>query len=321
MIIAIIEHNRGTLNQQSLEVLSLARELDEVQAVVVGENGRIVAEELKNSGIKKVHLLLHPELDEYAPVAWAKSIVQLAGLLNPKAIMVTATERGNEIIAHIASQLNLPLAANCTEVEFQDQSCYLTRIRWGGSLLERAKFHSRLFLLSLAPFTRNVEAFAKVEIDIVETNVELDAMDLEVKVVSESAPESEKILLTDAKVVVSGGRGVGSKEGFEILEELAESLGGAVGCSRVVTNNGWRPHSDQVGQTGARVAPDLYIACGISGAIQHYVGCKSSKKILVINTDPEAPIVPKSDYAIIGDLHQVVPEINRLLKERLSSLK
>jgi electron transfer flavoprotein alpha subunit len=119
-------------------------------------------------------------------------------------------------------------------------------------------------------------------------------------------------------VVVSGGRGVGSAEKFAVLEELAALLGGAVGGSRVVTNLGWRPHADQVGQTGTRVAPDLYIACGISGAIQHWVGCKASKHILAINTDPEAPMVTKADYAVIGDLHEVLPALVAEIKREKS---
>ncbi len=117
--------------------------------------------------------------------------------------------------------------------------------------------------------------------------------------------------LTGAAVVVSGGRGVGSADGFAILEELAGLLGGAVGCSRVVTNNGWRPHSDQVGQTGKRIAPELYIACGISGAIQHWVGMMAAKRVLAINTDRDAPMVTKADYAVIGDLHVVLPAVDR----------
>ena len=125
-----------------------------------------------------------------------------------------------------------------------------------------------------------------------------------------------RISLTDAKVVVGGGRGVGSAEGFGELEELAGLLGGAVGGSRVVTSAGWRPHSDQIGQTGLRIAPDLYIACGISGAIQHIVGCKAAKRILAINTDPNAPIMAAADYAVIGDLHQVVPAIIAEIRRR-----
>jgi electron transfer flavoprotein alpha subunit len=138
--------------------------------------------------------------------------------------------------------------------------------------------------------------------------------------VVERVTVSEGITLTTAPVVVSGGRGVGSPEGFTVLEELAGLLGGAVGCSRVVTNNGWRPHSDQVGQTGTRVAPNLYIACGISGAIQHWVGMMASKNVLAINNDPEAPMVTKSDYAVIGDLHPILEAVVAEIKRRKAPL-
>ena len=124
------------------------------------------------------------------------------------------------------------------------------------------------------------------------------------------------ITLQTAPVVVSGGRGVGSAEGFAQLEQLADLLGGAVGCSRVVTNQGWRPHSDQVGQTGKRVAPELYIACGISGAIQHWIGMQAAQRILAINLDKDAPMVTKADYAVIGDLHEIVPAIIEELRRR-----
>jgi electron transfer flavoprotein alpha subunit len=130
-----------------------------------------------------------------------------------------------------------------------------------------------------------------------------------VRVERREEPPAGVVQLDKARVVVGGGRGVGSAEGFAILEELASLLGGAVGGSRVVTNLGWRPHSDQVGQTGARIAPDIYIACGVSGAIQHWVGCKGAKRILAINTDKDAPLVAKADYAVIGDLHEVVAAI------------
>ncbi|HEX5149089.1 MAG TPA: electron transfer flavoprotein subunit alpha/FixB family protein, partial [Candidatus Limnocylindrales bacterium] len=140
--------------------------------------------------------------------------------------------------------------------------------------------------------------------------------DLVVRVTGREAPAAGAISLADARVVVGGGRGVGSAEGFATLEELASLLGGAVGGSRVVTSNGWRPHSDQIGQTGLRIAPDLYVACGISGAIQHIVGCKAAKRILAINTDPDSPIMGLADYAVIGDLHQVVPAITAEIRRR-----
>jgi electron transfer flavoprotein alpha subunit len=135
-------------------------------------------------------------------------------------------------------------------------------------------------------------------------------------IVKDRGAQAAGVTLATAPVVVGGGRGVGSPEGFAVLEELATLLGGRVGCSRVVTNNGWRPHTDQVGQTGTKIAPDLYIACGISGAIQHWVGAAGSKRILAINTDKEANMVAKADYAVIGDLHEVIPAISAEIKRR-----
>ena len=145
---------------------------------------------------------------------------------------------------------------------------------------------------------------------------ELEPADLVARVIGREAKASGGVSLHDAKVVVGGGRGVGSAAGFDKLEALAKELGGAVGGSRVVTSLGWRPHTDQIGQTGLRIAPDLYIACGISGAIQHIVGCKAAKRILAINTDPDAPIMGVADYAVIGDLHQVVPAIVAEIRRR-----
>jgi electron transfer flavoprotein alpha subunit len=148
---------------------------------------------------------------------------------------------------------------------------------------------------------------------------QLDARDLLVRVGEHVEAQTSGVSLAEAKVVVSGGRGVGSADGFGILEELAAVLDAAVGCSRVVTSAGWRPHTDQVGQTGTKVSPDLYIACGISGATQHIAGCKGAKKILAINSDREAPILSNADYAVIGDLTEIVPAITAELRRARST--
>ena len=239
----------------------------------------------------------------YAPAAWAAAIVEAAA--GADAIVGPGSDRGNEVLAHVAARLDLPFAANVTEVRGDE----LTRIRWGGTLLEEARLQTTPKLLTAAPF-----AYAA-------SNSPLRAETLPVEpgdapcVVDHVAPDTGgKVSLADAKVVVSGGRGVGSAEGFAILEELAGLLDAAVGCSRVVTSAGWRPHSDQVGQTGTKVSPDLYIACGISGATQHIAGCKGAKKLLAINADPEATIFAHADYAVVGDLHEVVPAITAELR-------
>ena len=239
----------------------------------------------------------------YAPSAWAKAIVDAAG--GADAIVGPGSDRGNEVLAHVAAQLDLPLAANVTEVRGEE----VTRIRWGGTLLEEARVHSARKLLTAAPFAFEPSAMPATE------TLTPSIGDAPV-VVEHVAPDTGgKVSLAEAKVVVSGGRGVGSSEGFAVLEELAALLDAAVGCSRVVTSAGWRPHTDQVGQTGTKVSPDLYIACGISGATQHIAGCKGAKKLLAINADREATIFAHADYAVIGDLHEIVPAITAELRK------
>ena len=238
----------------------------------------------------------------YAPSAWATALVEAAG---GDDIVAPGSDRGNELLAHVAAQLDLPMAANVTEVRGDE----LTRQRWGGTLLEEARLHAPRKLLTAAPF-----AF-EASNSLLQAEVLAPDVSGAVQVVEHVAPDTGGISLADAKVVVSGGRGVGSSEGFAILEELAALLDGAVGCSRVVTSAGWRPHTDQVGQTGTKVSPDLYIACGISGATQHIAGCKGAKKLLAINDDPEATIFNHADYAVIGNLHEIVPAITAELRK------
>jgi electron transfer flavoprotein alpha subunit len=193
----------------------------------------------------------------------------------------------------------------------------VVRVRWGGSLLEEAELDGEPRLMTVAPHAVPAEA-APEAVSCTTEDFEPELADdvFLVRVVRRVEPEPGKVSLPEARVVVGGGRGLGSAEGFAALEELARALGGPVGCSRAVTSLGWRPHTDQIGQTGTRIAPDLYVACGISGAIQHMVGCRGAKRVLVINTDPQAPILAHADYAVIGDVHAVVPAVTAELGRR-----
>jgi electron transfer flavoprotein alpha subunit len=323
MVLGLIEHDRGALDETSFEMLTLARRLANdlgvtLEAVLVGDEARALAEELPAYGVSKVHLIRHDRLDAYAPEAWAGSVAQLIDEVGAVVVMAPGTDRGNEVVAHIAARKDLPMAANCIQVSPGDPY-QITRLRWGGSLLEEASLEGELKLLTVAPHMVPAERAPHAEALVLEEfTPSLEEADFRVRVRDLETSTGDGVSLTDARVVIGGGRGVGSAEGFGVLEELADVLGGAVGGSRVATNNGWRPHSDQIGQTGARIAPDLYIACGISGAIQHMVGCKGAKQILAINTDSEAPMVSKADYAVIGDLHEIVPALSseiRKLKE------
>jgi electron transfer flavoprotein alpha subunit len=261
-------------------------------------------------GVATARVIDHPRLDAYAPAAWAAGLVELMSEEPFAAVVAPGSERGTEVLAHVAARTGDALAANVVDVETGDR-WKVTRQRWAGSLLEEAWLDGDPRLLTVAPHAvAEPEPVAGAAAPAVVAHApSLTDDDLRVRVTGHVAATSDRVSLTDAKVVVGGGRGIGSPEGFAMLEDLAALLGGAVGVSRVATSLGWRPHADQIGQTGARIAPDLYIACGISGAIQHIVGCKAAKRILVINTDRDAPILSRASYAVIGDVHAVVPAI------------
>jgi len=323
VILTLIEHDRGRLNELSLEALTFGRLLGErlgvtQHALLIGEAAQQIAGDLGGFGTEIVHLAVHDELSEYAPRAWARSLVELVTTLQPGVVVASASDRGAEVMAYAASILAAPLAANCIEVVDapSDDAWTVTRQRWGGSLLEVARVAAPVKLLTVAPHALlPVRSEAAGATEVAPFTPSLTDGDVAARVTGRVEAGAGKVSLSEAKVVVGGGRGVGGAEGFGRLEELAGLLGGAVGCSRVVTSNGWRPHTDQIGQTGTRIAPDLYIACGISGATQHIVGCRAAKKILVINTDAEAPILTQADYAIIGDLAQIVPAISAEIRK------
>ena len=299
----------------SLEVLTMANRLvremgTQLEAIAIGPNAAAAGGILSSYGVSTLHVADDARLADYAPAAWANTIAELARQVNPRVIIGTASDRGGEVMAHVASRMTLPMAANCTEIVPGDPFT-VTRQRWGGSLLEDAHLKGAIKLLTLAPHALPAEASpSRTQIAILAFSPALEDKDFRVRLKPQVEADTGKISLAQARVVVGGGRGVGSAEGFAALEELAGLLGGAVGCSRAVTSLGWRPHSDQVGQTGTRIAPDLYIACGISGAIQHMVGCRAAKHILAINTDAGAPIVAQADYAVIGDVQKVLAAVN-----------
>jgi electron transfer flavoprotein alpha subunit len=319
MIFGLIEHDRGKMNTISLEMLTMARSLaDEtgnaLEALIVGGEARSLAGRLPAYGVTKVHLIQHERLDEYTPEAWAHTIVQLIEMLSPQAVIAPGTDRGNEVLAHVAAITDLPMAANCTEIQPGDPY-RVTRFRWGGSLLEEANLSAETRLFTVAPHVIETTELPEATSCVLETfTPALEEKMFRVKLTKRFEKIGDKVSLAEARVVVGGGRGAGSAEGFIVLEELADILGGAVGGSRVATNLGWRPHSEQIGQTGTRIAPHLYIACGISGAIQHMVGCKGARHILVINKDREAPIFERANYGVVGDLHEVIPALIAELK-------
>lgn len=314
-VLVLVEHDRGRLSDASLEALTFARTLGmPVHAITIGAAADDLAAALAEYGAEVVHQAHHDMLVDFGPEAWGETVAQAALAAGATAVVACGTDRGNEVLAQVAARMNQPFVANCLTVTPGDGEWTVERVRWGGSLIESAAFDGFVKIVSVAHHA--VEPVPSPAAGAVQPfEPELDPS-LANTVVVDRVVLSQGITLATAPVVVSGGRGVGSAEGFAPLEELAGLLGGVVGCSRVVTNNGWRPHTDQVGQTGTRIAPQIYIACGISGAIQHWVGAMSSKNILAINTDPEANMVSKADYAVIGDLHEVVPAISAEIKRR-----
>ncbi len=312
MILVFVEGAEDELSQQAL---TFARGLgDELHAVLTGPGAADQAAGLGARGVAVAHVADEPRLRAYAPAGWAQSIVTLTRALSPAAVIGPGSERGNEVLAHVAAKLDQPLSANTTALTLGSPAV-VTRVRWGGSLLEQANLHGSPLLLTVAAHAVGADTANGGQAAVETFDPELSDSDVVVKVSRREAAAGAGVSLADADVVVSGGRGVGSAEGFAVVEELAGLLGAAVGCSRAVTMAGWRPHTDQVGQTGTKIAPELYIACGISGATQHMAGCKGAKHLLAVNPDAEASIFASADYAVIGDLHEVLPAISAEIRK------
>lgn len=356
MLLTVLEHDRGLMAEAAREALTFGRGLAEalgadMEALLIGSDSADLAAEAGAYGASAVHTVMNPVLSDFGPEAWGEVIARASGDLAPAAVLAGGSERSNEVMAQAAARLDAPFVSNCTAidpggagesgagasesgagesggagvsvsgagesgVDGASGGWSITRIQWGGSLLEDVTLAAPVPLVTCGLHTVAAEPSPTPAAPMVAgLEIDLDPA-LARTVVKDRVVLEAGVTLPTAPVVVGGGRGVGSADGFGPLEELAELLGGRVGCSRAVTNNGWRPHSDQVGQTGTRIAPEIYIASGISGAIQHWVGAMGSKHILAVNTDPEANMVTKADWAVIGDLHEVIPAISAEIRRR-----
>lgn len=321
-VLCLVEHDENGVNDASLRALSFARRLadssnETLAALCVTLPIDVGLTSLADYGVNELHPVVQSAFETYAPVAWATTLLELASALPATAIVAAGTDRGNEVMAHAGALSGLAMVANCFEAtRVDEQTVRLSRQRWAGSLIEEARLEAAPALLTVAfdgvtaqpasePTTLSVHPFSPT----------LSESDLHVAV-SQFLARDAGVSLADARVVVGGGRGVGSAEGFAALEELAELLGGTVGVSRAVTSLGWRSHSQQVGQTGTRISPDLYLVSGISGATQHLAGCQSAKHVVAINTDPDAPIMMRADYAVIGDLNEIIPALVAAIRSR-----
>ncbi|WP_299440856.1 electron transfer flavoprotein subunit alpha/FixB family protein [uncultured Phycicoccus sp.] len=311
-VLVLVEVEEGRTSLVSREALTFARALGagDVHAVVVGAASAATVADCRDAGVAVVHEAVDPALDRYAAAAWA-AVVEAAGrAARADLVVAPGTGRGNEVLAHVAARRGLQMAANVVSVTSL-APLVVERQVVGGAALERATVSSRVRLLTMAGHAVEPSPAATPgEARVSPLAVPVDPRDMRAQVVRvERREKGDSAGLAGARVVVGAGRGAGGPDGFAAVDALAERLGGAVGVSRVVTSLGWRPHHEQVGQTGSRIAPDLYLACGISGSIQHWAGCASSRTIIAVNTDAEAPMVTKADYAVIGDMHEVLPAV------------
>jgi electron transfer flavoprotein alpha subunit len=332
MILVFVEAGDDGTSEVSLETVTFARTLAEriggpVHAVIVGALPEKVVDELGGYGVAAVHHATGAAFDAFGGATWAAGVQAAAGwtgesgAADADVVLAPGTPRGMEVAAHLAARLDVPMAANVTGIGATDgDTLRVTRQVLGGNVLEEMDLPRHRAVLTVAGHAVQAEQGEPVSATLHEFTPEVAEPDLVARVVSaEIVQELDQTgALTSARVVVGAGRGAGGVDGFDGVIELAELLDGALGVSRVVTSLGWRPHHEQIGQTGSRIAPEVYIPCGISGAIQHWAGCSSSKTIVAINTDENAPMVTKATYAVIGDMAEVVPAINAEIRKRRS---
>ncbi len=344
MILVLVEPEAGLDDagtaQISLEALAFARTAaaqlgsaagraadggaaGQLEVLVVGPHPASMLAQLGAHGVSVVHHADDARLERYSAAAWATAVTDVVATRRPEVVLAAGSPRGSEVLAHVAARLGVAMAANCVSVVPEAGGGLLAaRQVMGGAALEHVLLHpgeqGQPVLLTMAGHAVEPEPAAEATSPAVHGFAPaLTGADLVGQVRSIEPVPAGGADLAKARVVVGAGRGVGGAERFGDLLELTELLGGALGVSRVVTSLGWRPHHEQVGQTGSRITPEVYLACGISGAIQHWAGCSAAKTIIAVNTDPEAPMVAKADYAVIGDLHEIVPAITAELRRRL----
>lgn len=314
-VLAIAEQVDGVFRKVTYEALSEGRRIADglgcaLSVAVLGSGIKSNAETLGKYGAEKIFVADDPELKEYMTDAYTNVIAGIAATGKPSMIILGASFRGKELAARLAARLDAPIAMDCIAVKLEGGKVIATRPIYGGKILADVMLEGEPRVVAIRP---NFMSIAESQKAGAIEDVAIDKGKIDLKFV-EKKLETGKVELTEADVIVSGGRGMGGPD-FSVIEKLADVLGGAVGASRSAVDEGWRPHSDQVGQTGKVVSPNLYIACGISGAIQHLAGMSSSKVIVAVNKDPEAPIFAKADYGVVGNLFDVVPLITEEIKK------
>lgn len=314
-VLVVLEQRENKLKKVSFEASKagsdLANSLNcDVEAVVVGGSINDLAE-VGGYGIKKVTLLKNESLSEYSAEDYSKAIYSLAEEINADAVILGNTAMGKDLAPKLAVKLDAGIAMDSVELKISDGEIIATRPVYAGKALIDLKVNSEKKVFTIRPNVFNAGADSGEKAEIFEKEVEAEHP---VKIIEMKKNEG-KLDVAEASIIVSGGRGLKEADNFKLVEDLADTLGAAVGASRAVVDAGWRPHAEQVGQTGKTVSPNLYVALGISGAIQHLAGMRSSKYIVAINKDPDAPIFQVADYGIAGDVFEVVPALIEELKK------
>lgn len=318
-VLVLGEVRQGELRQVSFEAIAAAKQMasgGEVVGLLLGNESTSLAAKMIQYGADRVLVAEHPQLKDYTPDGYTQAIMQVLEAEKPEGLILGHTSIGKDISPRIAAKLNAGLISDAVALERDGEEFVFTRPIYSGKAFEKKVIKDGIIFATIRP--NNIDSLEKDESrtgEVSSINVEIKDLRTIVKEIVRKATGG--VDLSEAKVIVSGGRGVKSQEGFKILQELADSLGGAVGASRGACDAGYSDYSLQIGQTGKVVTPDLYIACGISGAIQHVAGMSNSKVIVAINKDPEASIFNVADYGIVGDLFEVVPMLTEEFKKSI----
>ena len=312
----LVELENGAPARSSLEVLGKAAQLGRAEAIVLGSAAAEVASTLGEYGAEKVYVHADPAYDDYLTLPAVDTISGLLKQHQPKLLMLATTYDLRDIAARLNARNNMGLITDATDLRFEGDTLQVT-VPWGGENIVTATFPQQgtgIVLTRPKAFGIERHEGKTAEIETLSTSINADSQ--KIKIIERVEVQSEGPALEDASVIVSGGRGLGKPENFRLVEELAAALGGAAGATRAIVDAGWLPYSYQVGQTGKTVKPTLYIACGISGAIQHLAGMKGSKYIVAINKDEHAPIFSVADFGVVGDTLTILPQLTAEVKRR-----
>jgi electron transfer flavoprotein alpha subunit len=321
-VMVIAEQRDGEIRKVSYEVVSEGKRLadkmgQKVTALLLGSNIKDKASKLGHYGADKVIVADDPRLQQYTADAYVPLVADIVKANDPAILIMGASVQGKDLAARLSARLGVGMAQDCTVFSVEDGNLVATRPVYAGKAYAKVTFsENRPHMATARPNVMPVnQPDTSKSSEIVDATVNLDAAALKTKVVDMIKDAGGRVDLTEADKIISGGRGMKGPEGYKILEDLADVIGASVGASRSAVDAGWRPHSDQVGQTGKVVSPNLYIACGISGAIQHLAGMSTSKIIVAINKDPDAPIFQKADYGVVDDLFKIVPALTEAVKK------